>query len=332
MRDRLDIHVEIGRPMLTQVAVHFGMRTFRLCIVERNFTFDNHLGVRRHQHIVGLAFDQLERLALEHTDHVVFIRTERADLGTTHGPGDRVRPEHDSGFHGFLAACFRVHQKTVAVLPNFRVHHDARRGFNVRPVGANIAAQVRMFEYDRSGIDITAAIRRIALDPWVLEHVDIAAGDNHFLARRIAILRHDRFDRSPVAMAISKTHQFIHGGTIHFTVVVGHVLDAVTHRLGLPRTIDVGHNRPLHPLAVDFHALHQKGRRPAEAELVNQTIGKAGRFIAILVHLLDAEHLAGRLQSGDVFTHGVIRSRQLDILAEGFGSCHHLASPDCYWL
>ena len=303
MRNRFDIQIEIRIAFLAQVAKHFCVRPFFLGLVQGNLAFDDHFGIGRHQYVARLALDEFERFAHEGAGHIVFVFADMRDFRATHGPGDRIGTEHDGGFDGFFAAFFGGGQKYPPVLTDLGIHADAGRTLDLATVRADIAAEFGIFEYDATAVDITSTVCRIALFPRILEHIDVVARDPNLLARRFSAFEHDGLDAFPVAVPIGETHEVLNGGPIHFALILGDRRDAVAHGLGVPGSEDVRENRTLDPLAVDLHLLDEKSRGAVEAVLVDEPVGKSGRLVLILVHLLDPEHAPGRLEGFDVVAH-----------------------------
>ena len=113
MRDRRDIEEEVVLLVGAHVAEHLAKGPLGHALsLQRHLALDDHLGMGRHQQVVGFRLHDLERLAAEAACHGQFVdglvAEARRHAGAADEPDDRVLAEDDGHLRHGLAPRLRA--------------------------------------------------------------------------------------------------------------------------------------------------------------------------------------------------------------------------------
>jgi len=313
VRDGRNVDKEIVPFHQAQIAVHFPVGALVFRLVQGDFAFDDHLGMGRHHDVVGFAPDELDGLASQPTCNFNFAFAETGHLGAAYGPHGGIYGNRNGHPACAISAPLHAHEQPPAVLTGFGVQSDLVFPLDLAAIGADIRPQPAVVHEYGARIDVTGGIGRIVLEPGKPEQVDIVSRQSNFLAGSMVRLDVNGLYLHPVPGLIDARHQLVARRPVHLLVVVADVLDTPRQSLDVPIAVEVGDNRAVAPLSVDFHALDQQGGRVFISVLVDQAIHDPRGLIPVLIDFLEAHQLAAGLDGVDEIAQGVVRTRESGI-------------------
>ena len=108
------------------------------------------------------------------------------------------------------------------MLAFFRIYAKSFFVFYLTAVSANILAQLWIFDDDGPKIDVAPSIRRVTLEPGVLQNVYIFAGYNDLLTGSRFTVYSDRFDSLQLSVAVPPMAIFLRGRLLSRTWIERH--------------------------------------------------------------------------------------------------------------